>query len=189
MADLLPLNSEAAVASASNASASAAAPDDASGYWYPPGVSGASALDVLAALRKYRAAENDMRKRTRKTMSMNDTDLAALRYLLSARAGHRAMGAKDLASLLEISSASVSVMLERLERNGYIRRSAHPTDRRASLVEATDAGAAEVTATLGPLHERMLEVAESMPAEDVVAVHRFLTAMTAAVDAIDAPRS
>lgn len=188
MADLLPLGSEAAVASASNASATAAALDG-SAYHYPAGSDEVSPLDVLTALRRYGAAESDMRKRTRKSMSMNDTDLAALRYLLNAQAGGRSMGAKDLASLLEISSASVSVMLERLERHGHVQRSAHPTDRRASIIEATEAGAAEVAATLGPLHGRMLEVAEAMPDEDVVAVHRFLTAMIVALEAIDPPHS
>ena len=185
MADLLPLNSEALRASASNASSAETATADGSPYRYPPGDAQVSPLDLLTALRRYRAAEAELRKRARKTSSMNDTDLSALRYLLSAAASSRALSAKDLASLLEISSPSVSAMVERLERIGYIRRTAHPTDRRAFLIEVTDAGAAEVSAAVGPLHERMIEVVESMPAAEAVAVHRFLTAMTAALESTE----
>lgn len=158
---------------------------EASVYWYPPGSSEASPLDVLGALRRHGVAETEMRKRARKSLGLNETDLAALHHLIQAKVSGETMGAKDLAAILDVSAASVSVMLERLERAGYVSRTIHPTDRRASVVVITDVGESEVTETLGPLHARMLAVASSMPAEDAGAVYRFLTAMLNAVEAVD----
>lgn len=155
---------------------------EASVYWYPPGSNDAVPLDVLGALRRYGVAETEMRKRMRKAMGMNETDLAALHHLIRAKVSNESMGAKDLAALLDVSPASVSVMLERLERSGYVSRTIHPTDRRASVVVITDEGEAEVSQTLGPLHERLLTVASSMPSGDAGAVYRFLTAMLQAVE-------
>lgn len=158
---------------------------EASVYWYPPGSSEAIPLDVLGALRRYGVAETEMRKRVRKATGLNETDLAALHHLIQAKVSNESMGAKDLAAILDVSPASVSVMLDRLERSGYISRTTHPTDRRASVVVITDEGEAEVSQTLGPLHQRMLAVASSMPPEDAGAIYRFLTAMFEAVETVD----
>lgn len=158
---------------------------EASVYWYPSGSTEATPLDVLGALRRYGVAEAEMRKRTRKTLAMNETDLAALHHLMQAKVANESMGAKDLAAILEVSPASVSVMLDRLERSGHISRTVHPTDRRASVVVITDEGESEVAEVLGPLHRRMLAVAASMPSEDAGAIYRFLTAMLEAVETTD----
>lgn len=158
---------------------------EASVYWYPPGSTEAAPLDVLRALRRYGVAEAEMRKRMRKSLAMNETDLAALHHLIQSKVAEESTGAKDLAAILDVSPASVSVMLDRLERSGHISRTTHPTDRRASVVQITEAGEAEVSATLGPLHGRLLAVASSMPPEDAGAIYRFLTAMLEAVDTVD----
>ena len=59
----------------------------AKGYWYgkDPGQK-AIAIDVLNALRDYRASEQAMRRRTRSSMGMGEKDLLALRYLFEAEA-------------------------------------------------------------------------------------------------------
>lgn len=45
-----------------------------------------------------------------------------------------------IAERLIISRASVTSLLDSLERRGYVRRSPHSTDRRMLLIELTDAG-------------------------------------------------
>jgi DNA-binding MarR family transcriptional regulator len=47
---------------------------------------------------------------------------------------------KKIAERLIISRASVTSLLDSLERRGYVRRRPHTTDRRMLLVELTDAG-------------------------------------------------
>ncbi len=43
-----------------------------------------------------------------------------------------------LAALLEIEPISVSRLIDRMEQGGWLRREAHPEDRRARIVVATD---------------------------------------------------
>lgn len=45
-----------------------------------------------------------------------------------------------IAERLIISRASVTSLIDSLERRGYVRRSPHSTDRRMLLIELTDAG-------------------------------------------------
>jgi DNA-binding MarR family transcriptional regulator len=46
----------------------------------------------------------------------------------------------EIAERLILSRASVTSLLDTLEASGYVRRTAHPTDRRMLLIELTDAG-------------------------------------------------
>ncbi|MRG60821.1 MarR family transcriptional regulator [Agromyces sp. CFH 90414] len=63
-----------------------------------------------------------------------------------------------LAALLEVSPRNVTGLVDALEASGYVRRTPHPTDRRATIVELTESAAtfmagmqrdhAELSATL-----------------------------------------
>src|SRR3990170_1775937 len=46
----------------------------------------------------------------------------------------------EIAERLILSRASVTSLLDSLERRGYVRRTPHPTDRRMLLIELTDVG-------------------------------------------------
>ena len=154
---------------------------DASAYWYPEGHE-ATAVDVLDLLRRYRAAESDMRARTRTSMQMNETDMVALRHLLRAQREGRVVRQRGLSSMLEISSASVTALVDRLERSGHVARQPHPTDRRAVVVVATPETDREVRETMGELHRRMIAVVDGMTGEQLGAVAQFLAGMVDAVE-------
>ncbi|MER7796598.1 MarR family transcriptional regulator [Microbacterium sp. NPDC096154] len=155
--------------------------DAASGYWYPDS-EGASTVDVLNLLRRYRSAETAMRARTRASMRMNETDLMALRYLLREQHAGRAVRPVDLARHLHISTASVTTLVDRLVRDGHALREPHPTDRRTQIVVPTKHSDDEVRATLGPMHQRMLNLVDGLSEHDRAVVARFLDGMTAAVE-------
>jgi DNA-binding MarR family transcriptional regulator len=46
-----------------------------------------------------------------------------------------------LASALDVSARNVSGLVDALERSGYVIRSAHPSDRRATVVSLSESGA------------------------------------------------
>lgn len=157
------------------------------GYWYPPREDGQpSGVDVLNALRDYRASETAMRRRTRDSMAMGETDLLALRYLLEAQTAGRQIRPKELAARLGMTSASMTALVDRMVASGYITRDPHPSDRRAIILHPTRGADDEVRHTLGRMHERMIEIAESLPPNEARAVLDFLLRMRHAVDAIDA---
>lgn len=116
-------------------------------------------------------------------MGMNETDLMALRHLLGEqRAGRRAVRPVDLARVLGISSASVTALVDRLVRDGHAQRSSHPTDRRTLVIVPTAAGDREVRDTLGPMHQRMIDLVDGLSEQERSTVSRFLAGMTAAIE-------
>lgn len=168
-------------AGAGDAAGGAAPTPDASAYWYPEGHT-PTAVDVLNLLRRYRAAETAMRARTRSSMHMNETDLLALRHLLRSQQRGELVRQRDLSQLLDISSASVTALVDRLERSGHVERHAHPSDRRSVVVVATAETDREVRDTLGAMHQRMIAVVDGMTSEQLRAVAQFLAGMVDAVE-------
>jgi len=154
---------------------------DTVGYWYDdaPGHR-ERARRVLEALRTYRAAESAMRRRTRDSMAMGENEMLALRFLLR-QPDHSARPA-ELVKYLGVTSASITTMLDRLERSGRVQRVAHPTDRRSIFVKATMDANAEVRETLGRMHGLMYDVAVGLSPEAQEHVVAFLQQMADAVD-------
>jgi len=155
--------------------------DESSGYWYPD-EGGATTVDVLNLLRRYRTAETAMRARTRSSMGMNETDLMALRFLLREQRRGNPVRPADLADHLHITRASVTSLVDRLVRDGHATRVPHPTDRRTLLIVPTSHSDEEVRATLGPMHQRMLHIVDGLSEAERAVVARFLAGMAAAVE-------
>jgi len=141
-----------------------------SGYWYPDAES-ASTVDVLNLLRRYRSAETAMRARTRISMKMNETDLVALRFLLREQRAGRIVRPIDIARMLDISTASTTTLIDRLEKGGH-----------AGVVVPTVSSDDEVRDTLGAMHRRMLALVDEMSDRERAVVTRFLAGMTSAIE-------
>jgi DNA-binding MarR family transcriptional regulator len=157
--------------------------NEGSGYWYGPDGQLDYGAAVLKSLRDYRAAETAVRRSTRDSMGMGETDILALRYLLRVQASGKTAVPKDLSRFLGITSASTTSLIDRLVASGHVRREAHPTDRRSVVVIPTAESDKEVRETLGGMHRRMMSVAESLTADQARTVVDFLQRMTEALSA------
>jgi DNA-binding MarR family transcriptional regulator len=109
----------------------------------PPG-----AAELGEAVRAYQAAVDDFDREVARLFGVNETDLRCLELLLQdlpeASPG-------QLASNLGLTTGSVTPMLDRLERLGYLTRSPHPTDRRKTIVRATPEAGRRAGELIGPL--------------------------------------
>lgn len=158
------------------------------GYWYEeravsaPVAGSVSAVDVLRAVRRFRAADVAMRIRARSDMEMNDSDLVALRHLIAAEERAEPIGPKDLSVFLGISSAATAKLLSRLEATGRLHREPHPSDRRAQVLHATRRAHDEIRRVLGSAHQRMLAAAQKLSASEQIAVVNFLDELSGAMD-------
>jgi DNA-binding MarR family transcriptional regulator len=95
------------------------------------------------------------------------------------------VGPKELGARLGVTSASTTTLVDRLVKSGHVRREPHPTDRRALILRPTPGSDQEVRHTLGLMHQRMMDVASSLSADEARVVVGFLRRMRDAVDAID----
>ncbi|MGW7539969.1 MarR family winged helix-turn-helix transcriptional regulator [Streptomyces sp. NPDC054770] len=95
--------------------------------------SGPSAPDLGRVVQSYQAAVDDFDRELARLLGVNETDLRCLEILLDVEE----TAPRALSTRLGLSTGSVTAMLDRLEKLGYLSRSPHPTDRRRTVVRAT----------------------------------------------------
>ncbi|WP_144627738.1 MarR family winged helix-turn-helix transcriptional regulator [Arthrobacter woluwensis] len=131
-------------------------------------------MEAMAALR---AAENELSEASRRYMNLNESDMRALHYLIVARNQGIVATPGGIATHLNISTASTTKLLDRLERAGHIQRQPHPSDRRALAITVTEETRAAAMNTVGRQQARRFGVAAGLaPAEREVVI-RFLQEM------------
>jgi DNA-binding MarR family transcriptional regulator len=94
-----------------------------------------------------------------------------VRLLAFTRAGSLPLG--QIGSRLQVHPASVTSAIDRLERQGFVRRVPHPTDGRAVLAEITAAGRQVVERATVDLNERAF-TQMPVPDSDVAELVRIL---------------
>jgi DNA-binding MarR family transcriptional regulator len=100
---------------------------------------GASAAATEAAMNLARAADLLVKRIADLVQPFGLSASSALVLGILADS-ETALPPNEIADRLILSRASVTSLLDSLERRGYVRRTPHPTDRRMLLIELTDAG-------------------------------------------------
>lgn len=116
---------------------------------------------------------------------MHPTDLRALIHLLDAgRAGITATPGW-LGEQLGLNSASVTALIDRLERLGLIRRTRDGRDRRRILLDVEPQAEALGWDFFGPLITELVTAMQSFNEAELATVRRFLLAIA---DVVEKPR-
>jgi DNA-binding MarR family transcriptional regulator len=93
-----------------------------------------------------------------------------------------------IAERLLITTASMTSLLDTLQRHGLIRRTAHPSDRRKILVEITPRARDLVDRMLPVLHTAEAEIFAPLPAADrAVLIDLLARVQSRLLDLADAP--
>lgn len=90
-------------------------------------------------------------------------------------------GPTELAQRLGVTSAAASGIVDRLEARGHAARLPHPTDRRRTVVVATDSGREEVLGHLMPMFVELARLDQELTPDERAVVLRFLRAAERAV--------
>ena len=83
----------------------------------------------------------------------------------------------ELAVAQGVSQPSMTSLVTGLERSGYVERRDDPTDKRAALVELTDAGRAALRERRRGGTDAMAELLDKLPPDDLVALARVLPSL------------
>ncbi|MCZ2811156.1 MarR family transcriptional regulator [Modestobacter sp. VKM Ac-2979] len=114
---------------------------------------------------------------------LGGTDVRALIALLDMeRAGVDASPTR-LARELRLTTASTTVLLDRLERAGHVRRTARTDDRRRVDVTVTDAAKQLGWTFFGPLITATRAVLDERTAAERAVIDRFLDDLVTALEA------
>lgn len=141
----------------------------------------ATSADLLDALRSYHSAESGLRKELSQRLAINETDLAGLRYLFGVWQAEEDASPKELASALGISSASTTLVIDRLEKAGFIRRRRHPVDRRAVILEPGEKATHDFRETFDIEKRGVIAAADTLTDAETETVTRFFRSMERAV--------
>jgi DNA-binding MarR family transcriptional regulator len=139
-------------------------------------------MDVLGALRRFRRADERMRRRVSADLGVNPLDLRALQLVIAGERASRPLSPRDLSTQLEVSTAATTKLVDRLVGSGHVDRTPHPHDRRSVVLVPTSHAHADLRRRMGAVHQRMGEAAGAVPAESREAVIDFLTSMALAME-------
>jgi DNA-binding MarR family transcriptional regulator len=90
----------------------------------------------------------------------------------------RGLTAGGLGAAVDLSSASVTALVDRLERMGHVHRERDEADRRRVVVAVSDSAMAAGRRFFGALQEEILDAMEGYTDEELEVVRRFLVEMT-----------
>jgi MarR family transcriptional regulator, organic hydroperoxide resistance regulator len=89
-----------------------------------------------------------------------------------------------LAKGADVSPASMTAMLDQLERDGFVTRRRSETDRRQVLVSLTGAGRERLAAKRAAWQSRWLEMLDHHPDEDIAAGVRVMRDVAGILDSL-----
>lgn len=140
---------------------------------------------LMAAMAALRRSEDHLTDVSQRYMQLGKSDMRALHFLIVAQHGGRLVKPRDIADHLEISTASVTKLLDRLEAGHHITRAIHPTDRRSQSIEITRETRDAAMRTVGKQQAKRFHVAAARTSAERIAIAQFLEEMAHELVTID----
>ncbi|MGA2530220.1 MAG: MarR family transcriptional regulator [Acidimicrobiales bacterium] len=138
--------------------------------------------EVAARLQRFGLERDRMRASLAHAADISATDLDALEHLEA----DGPLTQRQLGEKLSLTSGAITMLVDRLERLGLVRRGPHPTDRRYILLELSPEAVERAPAGLATYHARMRALAAETRPEHRGALCSFLlAAANAASEAAD----
>ena len=139
----------------------------------------ADARHELALLLRRLSVELDaVGQRFADLHGLGRTDVRALVAIMDAARAGSALTAGGLGSAVELSSASVTALVDRLERAGHVHRVRDADDRRRVVLGMTDSAMAAGGEFFGGLQRDLTAAMGAYTDDELDVVRRFLTDMT-----------
>ncbi len=102
-------------------------------------------------------------------MGLSPSEVDAMEHLMGA-----AMGPVELSRRLHMTSASATVLVDRLAEAGHVEREPDPSDGRRRVVRPTAQGASAVFEQIGPLVNDLVAAEDVLAPDEREVVMRYL---------------
>lgn len=133
--------------------------------------------DLMDAVRELYRAVGRFDEGVASNLKIDRTSLRAIDALKNGP-----LHPKDFAEKLGVTTASVTAMLDRLEKAGHISRTPSPTDRRSSIVNLTDMSRRKAKENYGPLGDTIRAAFSVHTSEDLQNAKNIIEALRKAFD-------
>ena len=138
----------------------------------------AEAREVALLLRRLTVELDAVGERFADLHGLNRSDVRALVAIMDAARQGKSLTAGGLGEAVDLRSASVTALVDRLERVGHVRRVRDPEDRRRVSLEMSNTAMAAGAEFFGGLQRDLVGAMSAYSADELAVVHRFLTEMT-----------
>ena len=136
-------------------------------------------LEIIVSIRKIVRSLNLESKAIQKDFGLSITQLLCLGHLQSSH-GYRSTH-KDLMKVLSLNSSTISGILNRLEKRGYIARLSNQTDKRSKSITLTASGLKLLETTPDVLHDRLAKKLNTLTTADKKMVQKALNIIISAM--------
>ncbi|SOC47936.1 transcriptional regulator [Blastococcus aggregatus] len=137
--------------------------------------------ELALLLRRLNVELDAVGQRFAQLHGLNRTDVRALVAIMDAARRGEALTAGRLGEAVELRSASVTALVDRLEKVGHLRRSRDDADRRRVVLEMSDSAMAAGADHFGGLAQDMTAAMDAYTPAELAVVHRWLEDMTAVI--------
>ena len=103
-------------------------------------------------------------------MGLNQTDLALMEQLIT----HGPLSPNELAARLAVTTAGVTLVIDRLERAGHVTRVRQQDDKRRVLVHPVPASVAQTYTHIAPMLNGLDAVLSGLSADERMTIEHFL---------------
>lgn len=112
-------------------------------------------------------------------LGLGNSDLTALDHLY----GEGSMSPKELRILMGVTSGTMTGLLDRVEKNGFLKRESNPEDRRGLLISLTPAGLHAMEWLYEQFEDAVLDVVSRLAEQGVERSERFLAELNLSLEA------
>jgi DNA-binding MarR family transcriptional regulator len=137
--------------------------------------------ELALLLRRLNVELDAVGQRFAELHGLNRTDVRALVAIMDAARRGEALTAGRLGEAVDLRSASVTALVDRLERVGHVRRVRDPEDRRRVGLEMSESAMAAGAEHFGGLARDLAAAMDGYSDEELAVVRRWLEDMTAVV--------
>lgn len=141
----------------------------------------ADTTEIVQGLRRIVKALHTYSQDVRNAYGLTGPQLWALKTLQAQ--GHLSAG--RLATALAVHQSSISILIDRLEKRGLVRRNPGQHDHRVVNLELTPRGATLAADAPEPAQGRLLHALEAMPAREVRSIRQAVDRLVQAMEATD----
>jgi DNA-binding MarR family transcriptional regulator len=134
--------------------------------------------ELALLLRRLTVELDAVGQRFAQLHGLNRTDVRALVAIMDAARRGEALTAGGLGAAVELRSASVTALVDRLEKVGHIRRTRDAGDRRRVVLDMSDEAMAAGAEHFGGLARDLTAAMEGYSDDELAVVRRFLLDMT-----------
>jgi DNA-binding MarR family transcriptional regulator len=142
----------------------------------------AERAELALLLRRLSVELDAVGQRFAELHGLGRTDVRALVAIMDATRAGEPLSAGALGAAVSLSSASVTALVDRLERAGHVHRVRDPADRRRVVLQISESAMAAGGRFFGTLQRDLVAAMDGYDDADLAVVRRFLTGMAEVIE-------